>query len=392
MAIEIIMPQLGESVAEGTIIRWLMNPGDRIVKDQPIVEISTDKVDVEIPSPASGVLTRVLHHAGETVQVGTVIGTLDEPATGRHVEPSTVETVERGERYSPAVRHLAKEHGVDLSKVMGTGEGGRITRDDVLRYVASRAAPTAPLAPTDAGADRIQPLTVMRKTIAERMVRSKHTSAHVTTVFEADWSSVVAWRERQKETLAREGLTLTFLPFAITATALALKDFPILNSSWEEAGIRLRHEINIGVAVALEDGLLVPVIRRADQQTVPQLARAVADLAERARTKRLLPDEVQGGTFSITNHGVFGSLLSTPIINQPQVAILGIGAIQKRPVVIPASPGEVAGPEAPDAIAIRPMGFLSLTFDHRVIDGATADQFVARIKHYLERLDWKRFF
>ena len=383
MPTDIIMPQLGESIAEGTIVKWLIPPGGRVEKDHALLEVETDKVALEIPSPATGFLTEVLIQEGQTVPVGTVLARLDtqQPATGvvnrvggvvvRPMSPSG----EGVDHYSPAVRQLAKEHGVDLAQVAGTGAGGRVTKKDVLDRLAKsgpfqkttpavqRSAEAAP-----AAAEQLVPLTAMRKTIAERMVRSRQISAHVVTFFEVDFSGVGT---------VREGRGLTYLPFVIHAVARAMKNFPILNSSWGEQGILLKREIHMGIAVALEDGLLVPVVRHADRKGVAQLAKEAADLAERARTKRLSPEEVQGGTFTITNHGGTGSLFSTPIIHQPQIAILGVGAVQKRAIVLN------------DAIAIRPMGYLSLSFDHRVIDGATADRFMSKVKEYLETSKWE---
>jgi len=380
---DIIMPQLGESIAEGTIVKWLIPPGGRVEKDHALLEVETDKVALEIPSPAAGFLTEVLIQEGQTVPVGTVLARLDtqQPATGvvnrvggvvvRPMSPSG----EGVDHYSPAVRQLAKEHGVDLAQVAGTGAGGRVTKKDVLDRLAKsgpfqkttpavqRSAEAAP-----AAAEQLVPLTAMRKTIAERMVRSRQISAHVVTFFEVDFSGVGT---------VREGRGLTYLPFVIHAVVRAMKNFPILNSSWGEQGILLKREIHMGIAVALEDGLLVPVVRHADRKGVAQLAKEAADLAERARTKRLSPEEVQGGTFTITNHGGTGSLFSTPIIHQPQIAILGVGAVQKRAIVLN------------DAIAIRPMGYLSLSFDHRVIDGATADRFMSKVKEYLETSKWE---
>ena len=382
---DVIMPQLGESIAEGTIVKWLIPPGGRIEKDQPLLEVETDKVSLEIPSPTAGFLTEVLVQAGQTVPVGTVIARLEgQVATGvvnrvggmvvRPMEPSPT-----GEdHYSPAVRQLAKEHGVDLFRVTGTGAGGRVTKKDVLDFLAKReplgvrrealGEPPSPRALPLTPHQEILSFTPMRKTIADRMVKSRQTSAHVVTFFEADFSGIGK---------VRDSHGLTYLPFVINAVARAIKDVPILNSSWGEQGIIIKKDIHIGIAVALEDGLLVPVMRSADRKSLTQLAKEVADLAERARTKRLNPEEVQDGTFTITNHGGFGSLFSTPIISQPQVAILGVGAVQKRAVVVN------------DAIAIRPMGYLSLSFDHRVIDGATADQFMGKVKGYLEQSKWE---
>jgi 2-oxoglutarate dehydrogenase E2 component (dihydrolipoamide succinyltransferase)/2-oxoisovalerate dehydrogenase E2 component (dihydrolipoyl transacylase) len=387
---DIIMPQLGESIAEGTIIKWLIPSGGRVEKDQALLEVETDKVSLEIPSPASGVLTEVLVPEGQTVPIGTLLARLDgqggaSAGVVNRVGGVVLRPMDPGEggqdHYSPAVRQLAKEHGVDLAHVTGTGAGGRVTKKDVLDVVAKQQ-PAATPAPSEkhpapspqpdqtrmAGGEEILPLSPMRKTIAERMVKSRQTAAHVVTFFEVDFSAVAKFRQ---------GRDLTYLPFVIQAVTRAMKDFPILNSSWGDQGIILRKDINVGIAVALEEGLLVPVIRQADRKGLKQLGQEVADLAERARSKRLAPDEVQNGTFTITNHGGFGSLFSTPIIHQPQIAILGVGAVQKRAVVVN------------DAIAIRPMGYLSLSFDHRVIDGATADQFMAKVKQVLEQQAWE---
>jgi 2-oxoglutarate dehydrogenase E2 component (dihydrolipoamide succinyltransferase)/2-oxoisovalerate dehydrogenase E2 component (dihydrolipoyl transacylase) len=382
VATDIIMPQLGESIAEGTIIKWLIRPGGRIEKDEPLLEVETDKVSLEIPSPSTGFLTEVLIAEGQTVPIGSLLARLDTapPAEGvvnrvggvvvRRMDPSPA-----GEdHYSPAVKQLAKEHGVDLGQVTGTGAGGRVTKKDILDFIGTQTAPPSPAArpsPSTAGAapEQILPLTPMRKTIAERMVKSRHTSAHVVTFFEADFGTIAK---------VREGRGLTYLPFIIHAVAGALREEPLLNSSWSDAGIILKRDVNIGVAVALDEGLLVPVVRNAVGKTVTQLAKEAADLAERARAKRLNPEEVQDGTFTITNHGGFGSLFSAPIIHQPQIAIMGVGAVQKRATVIN------------DAIAIRPMAYLSLSFDHRVIDGATADRFMAKVKTNVERHDWEK--
>jgi len=390
------MPQLGESIAEGTVVKWLIPLSGRVEKDQSLLEVETDKVALEIPSPAAGYLAEVFVKEGETVPVGTLIARLEEVKPEgvvnrvagvilRHMEPP-----EGGrDYYSPAVRQLAKEKGVDLAQVTGTGAGGRVTRKDVLDYLAkgkaarpkatpTRPSPGAPVALHIAtghgegvgGGEQILPFTVMRKIIAERMVKSRQTSVHVATFFEADFSAIARFRE---------GNSLTYLPFVINAVTRAIKDVPVVNSSWGEAGIVIKKDVHMGIAVALEDGLLVPVVRHADRKGLTQLAKEVADLAERARTKKLNPEEVQGGTFTITNHGGFGSLFSTPIIHQPQIAIMGVGAVQKRPVVIN------------DAIAIRPMCYLSLSFDHRVIDGATADQFMNKVKAYLEQSPWEKY-
>ncbi|WP_447974425.1 dihydrolipoamide acetyltransferase family protein [Nitrospira sp. Kam-Ns4a] len=392
MATDIIMPQLGESIAEGTVIKWLIPIGGRVEKDQALVEVETDKVSLEIPSPTGGFLSEVLVREGQTVPIGTLLARLEEerPAAGvvNRVGGVVVKPVAPAEgaadHYSPAVRQLAKERGVDLSLVKGTGAGGRVTKRDVLDFLektgASATSAPATAQPTPGPqataqslpreGEEILPLTAMRKTIAERMLASRRTAAHVATFFEADFSRIVQ---------VREGLALTYLPFVIHAVARGIREVPILNSSWGDQGILIKKDIHIGIAVALEDGLLVPVIRHADQRGLRQLGQEIADLAERARTKRLSPEEVQGGTFTITNHGGGGSLFSTPIIHQPQIAILGVGAVQKRAVVLN------------DAIAIRPMAYLSLSFDHRVIDGATADRFMAKVKAFLEQSDWEKF-
>jgi len=379
MQTEIIMPQLGESIAEGTVIEWLIPVGGRVEKDQSLLEVETDKVALEIPSPSSGFLTDVLIPVGQTVPVGTVLAHLNtdspDPTVVSRVGGVVVRQMDLSpaeeDHYSPAVKQIAREHGVDLSLLQGSGGGGRITKKDVLDYIAqqddtrktvTRSVETEqPVTVTQD--EKVLPLTAMRKMIAERMVKSRHTSAHVVTVFEADFSAVAKVRENQP---------LTYLPFVIHAVARAIRDFPVLNSSWGEAGIIQKRDIHVGIAVALEDGLLVPVVKHADRKRLTQLGHEVTDLAERARTKKLNPEEVQGGTFTITNHGGFGSLLSTPIIHQPQIAILGVGAVQKRTVVIN------------EAIAIRPMAYLSLSFDHRVIDGSDAERFLAYLKEQLE--------
>ncbi len=389
MPTDIIMPQLGESISEGTIVKWLVAQGGRVEKDQSLMEVETDKVALEIPSPASGFLSEVLVPEGETVPVGTLLGRLQEEKASTEVINRVggviVHAAEGSGHYSPAVRQLAQERGIDLSQVKGTGTGNRVTKKDVLDFSGGKPTPAQPAAaksmtapPTTGQAtqgstggqgEEILPFTAMRKTIAERMIKSRQTSAHVVTFFEADMSAIAR---------AREGRDLTYLPFVMNAVSRALTQMPIVNSSWGEQGIVVKHEVHLGIAVALEDGLLVPVVRNADRKNLRQVGKEVADLAERARTKRLNPEEVQGGTFTITNHGGFGSLFSTPIIHQPQIAIMGVGSVQKRPVVIN------------DAIAIRPMCYLSLSFDHRVIDGATADQFMHMVKMNLEQSDWEK--
>jgi 2-oxoglutarate dehydrogenase complex dihydrolipoamide succinyltransferase (E2) component len=379
MATDIIMPQLGESIAEGTVVKWLIPVGGMIQKDESLLEVETEKVTLEIPSPATGLLNEIIVHEGQTVPVGTLLARIDSvPASevvnrvgGVVVRP--MEPTPAGDQHhSPAVRQLAKEHGIDLSQVKGTGVGGRVTKKDVLDVIAqsgSQANIAAVASGESSMGEELLPFTQMRKTIADRMVKSRQTSAHVTTFFEADFSSIAKFRE---------GRHLTYLPFVVRATTRAIRDVPIVNSSWGEQNIMVKKDIHMGIATALDDGLLVPVVRYADRKGLTQLAKEIADLAERARSKKLNPEEVQGGTFTITNHGGFGSLFSTPIIHQPQIAILGVGAIQKRAVIID------------DAIAIRPMGYLSLSFDHRVIDGATADQFMTKVKHYLEQSHWEQ--
>lgn len=379
MATDILMPQLGESIAEGTVVKWLVPVGGMIEKDQSLLEVETEKVALEIPSPATGLLSEIVVREGETVPVGTLLARIESTPPsqvinrvgGTVVRP--MELAPEGEdRHSPAVRQLAKEYGVDLSQVTGTGAGGRVTKKDVQDFIAQSGAPakaTTPVGEQSMG-ETLLPFTQTRRTIADRMVKSKQTSAHVTTFFEADFSGIAKFRE---------GRSLTYLPFVIRAVTRAIRDMPIVNSAWGEQGIIVKKDIHVGIATALEEGLLVPVVRHADRKGLTQLAKEVADLAERARSKKLTPEEVQGGTFTITNHGGFGSLFSTPIIHQPQVAILGVGAIQKRAMVL-----------NNDAIAIRSMGYLSLSFDHRVIDGATADQFMGKVKDYLEHSQWEQ--
>jgi pyruvate dehydrogenase E2 component (dihydrolipoyllysine-residue acetyltransferase) len=421
MPTNVIMPQMGESVAEGTITKWMKKVGDRVERDEPLFEITTDKVDAEIPSPAAGVLTGILVKENETVAVNTVVGVIDgegakpvaspaqaqpkEQRPAQEAAPPPAAQSERaprrpGEtiRSSPLVQRIASENNVDLAEVQGTGLGGRISKKDILAYIEARgggggvpspfsagaraeaqaAEARAPHAPeiSFTGATRVVPMTPMRRQIAEHMAASKRTSAHVHTVFEVEMTRVAETRERNAaEFEKRHGLKLTYTPFFVRVAAQAIKEFPILNSSVEGTNIVYKRDVNIGVAVALETGLIVPVIRNAGEKNFLGVARAVQDLAERARSKRLSIEEVQGGTFTLTNPGVFGSLFGTPIINQPQVAILGVGAIEKRPVI------------RRDAIAIRPMVYLALSFDHRIIDGAVADQFMARIKSVLENWD-----
>ncbi len=410
MAAKVIMPQMGESVAEGTIVRWIKKVGERVERDEPLLEISTDKVDAEIPSPAGGTLSRILVKENETVEVNTVLAEIDgeapdegagasvagpaQPVVSKPAVPEAPPTAEAARRIrsSPLVRRLAKEHQIDLTRVQGTGEAGRISKNDIEAYLASAkaerpapegTAPSLPVPPSSAGApaaftgptQRV-PMTPMRRQIAERMVTSKRISAHVSTFFEVEMTRVAETLvQAGAEFERRNGIKLTYTPFFVRAAVQALKQFPIVNSSLDGENIIYKRDINIGVAVALETGLIVPVIKRADEKNFLGIARALRDLADRARSKRLSVDDVQEGTFTITNPGIFGSLLGTPIIHQPQVAIMGVGAVEKRPVV------------RNDAIAIRPMVYLSLSFDHRVLDGALADQFMAHIKVALENWD-----
>ncbi|HYK90779.1 MAG TPA: dihydrolipoamide acetyltransferase family protein [Acidobacteriota bacterium] len=460
MSTKVIMPQMGESIFEGTITKWLKKVGERVGRDEPLFEISTDKVDSEIPSPAEGILTEILVPEGKTVQINTVVAVINgegaatgkpapaekwaapdeppappaaprlevvRPAVGAAVPAAEIKIPEPAPapppveparpvsapiiqpldiRTSPLVRRMAREHNIDLSKVRGTGLEGRITKQDILDYVeqlakgtgipspaapaaspapeparvvaAPQPAPAAPVEPRAerprfAGETEVVPMTQMRKSIAEHMVFSKHTSAHVHTVFEVDLSSVVALREKYKDDFEkREGIKLTFTPFFVKALVDTVREFPIVNASVSDNTIVYKKPVNVGVAVALDNGLIVPVVRDAHLKSFTGIALAINDLADRARTKRLKPDDVQNGTISITNPGSYGALFGTPIINQPQVAILGVGGIEKRVIVIN------------DAIAIRPMVYLSLSFDHRIIDGAVADQFMARLKSRLQ--------
>jgi len=444
MPTNVIMPQMGESVAEGTITKWLRKVGEQVGRDEPLFEISTDKVDAEIPSPAAGILSQILVKENETVAVNTIVAVIDgegaavaapakqaegevaaAPAVSAATAPSTpaaktgaagapespaAPTAPAEVRSSPLVRRIARDYQVDLAQVRGTGLGGRISKKDILDYVerrqsaaASRAAavpapsmppvsPPPPSAPppspppsavqpspapsTFAGPTQAVQMTPMRRQIAEHMVTSKRTSAHVYTVFEVEMTKVAEARERQREEFERRnGFKLTYTPFFVSAAVEAIRDIPVINSSVEGTNIIYKRDINVGIAVALETGLIVPVVKRADEKNFLGIARAVQDLAERARTKHLSADDVQGGTFTITNPGSFGGLFGLPIINQPQVAILGVGAIEKRPVV------------RDDAIAIRAMAYLSLSYDHRVIDGAVAEKFLGRIKQILENWD-----
>ena len=384
---DVVMPQMGESVTEGTIVRWMKKVGDKVDRDEPLFEISTDKVDAEIPSPAAGILSEIKANEGDTVPVDSVVAIIRSatevaaPPAGveKAVEPKPVDASKSvaasksaessaRDRTSPLVRQIAKEHDVDLAQVHGTGIGGRVTKDDVLAFVERGATATAPATAEKhhASGDRVEKMSVMRKKIAEHMVASRRTSAHVHTVFEVDFSRIAK---------IREGRKTSYLSFIIKATADALKSFPVLNASVDGDSIVYHEDVNIGVAVALETGLIVPVVKHADAQSLAGIAQTVADLAARARARQLKPEDVAGGTFTITNPGASGALLGTPIINQPQVAILGIGSIEKRPVVVG------------DAVVARMTAVLTLGFDHRIIDGAMADQFMAQIKKALENWD-----
>jgi 2-oxoglutarate dehydrogenase E2 component (dihydrolipoamide succinyltransferase) len=427
MPIQVIMPQLGESVLEGTITRWLKAAGETVEENEPLVEVNTDKVDTEIPSPASGTVVEILVPAGTTVQAGAPLAWIEPlveeqavappvlaaapPSAGApqpQAAPAAVRSVGRDRDLgfiSPVVAKMASEHGIDLFLVPGTGQGGRITKKDIQTFMENRQtvqtaapttskvspspatdapslaapAPAGPIKPPSSLPDEgeIMPLTQVRRAIAEHMVYSKHTSPHVTTIMESDLSRVVAHRQANKDAFAREGINLTFTAYFVAAAVAALKAHPIVNASWREEGILLHRTINIGMAASMgEAGLIVPVIKNADSLSLLGLARAVNDLANRARARQLKPDEVQGGTFTITNHGVSGSLFATPIINQPQCAILSVGAIQKRVVVVSDAGGDV--------IAIRPMAYLGLTFDHRILDGALADAFLGKLVDTLQ--------
>jgi pyruvate dehydrogenase E2 component (dihydrolipoamide acetyltransferase) len=429
---DVIMPQMGESIAEGTVTKWLKNVGDRVERDEPLFEISTDKVDAEIPSPAAGILREVRVAPGTTVPVNTVVAVIAAEAAGAAVAPPVpaaapvpasppaaappppVEYQIEGEapppppapppapapaaerlrsemtaeelrltRSSPVVRKIAAEHQVDIRAVPGTGIGGRVTKQDILGHIGSvapgaAASPPAPSAPATApGGARVEvvPMSPIRRRTAEHMVLSRRTSAHVSTVFEIDMTRVEQLRQKHKAAFEERGVRLTYTPFILKAVVDALKAFPVLNASIDGDNVVYRKDVNLGVAVALDWGLIVPVIHHADEKNVLGLARAAHDLAERAHAKKLKVEEVQGGTFTVTNPGVFGSLFGTPIINQPQVAILDVGTIEKRPVV------------RDDAIAIRTMCYLALTFDHRLVDGADADRFMAFVKKTLQEFD-----
>ena len=442
-AVEVVMPQMGESIAEGTITKWLKQVGETVARDEPLFEISTDKVDAEIPAPAAGTLLEIKHGEGETVTIGTVVALLGsadgapvsapapvaptpEPpktfaaaastapvavaplvASGKPLSEQSIEELRRT-RSSPLVRNIAKEHGINLLQVSGTGVSGRVTKSDIMGYIATgkalspaaamataatgaalptgftmpapvAAPPAAQLPPPQlASGDRVEPMSVIRKKIAEHMIASRRTSAHVTTVYEIDMTNVVKQRERAKAAFLQvNGTKLSYMPFIFQAVCAAIRKFPIVNAQVNGENIIFKGDINLGMAVALDWGLIVPVIKNADNLSLAGLAKTANDLAERARAKKLKPDEVAGGTFTITNPGVFGGLFGTPIINQPQVAIMGVGAIVKRPVVRTSAEGD-------DYIAVRSMAYFALTFDHRIIDGSDAERFLSYVKEVLE--------
>jgi pyruvate dehydrogenase E2 component (dihydrolipoamide acetyltransferase) len=417
---DVIMPQMGESIFEGTITKWLKKQGDTVQQDEPLFEISTDKVDAEIPSPAAGVLSEIKIQAGATVQINTVVATIGvagaapaaakpaaaapAPVAAPETESDTVDT-EPGERVrsSPLVRKIARENNLDLRQVSGTGSAGRITKEDILGYLAKggatapaakppvtaptpapaaakpAASPVAPVAaPVAMPGDELVPLTRMRSIIAQRMVDSKRTSAHVHTVFKIDMSRIVRIREKEKSKYEqRNGVKLTYMPFLSRAVIATLRKMPIVNASMEGDAIRYHKNINLGIAVALDWGLIVPVIRQAEDKSFLGIARAIVDLAERARAKKLKPEDVASGTFTITNPGIFGEQFGTPVINQPESAILGVGGLFKEPTVVTDENGS-------DSIAIHSIIRLTLGFDHRIIDGADAGKFMAELKKYLE--------
>jgi pyruvate dehydrogenase E2 component (dihydrolipoamide acetyltransferase) len=436
MSTNVVMPQMGESIAEGTIVRWIKKIGEAVDKDEPLFEISTDKVDAEIPSPAAGTLIEIAVKEGETVPVNSVVATIGaagespkaeeepkgeappakaeepggmpaaavgqpeeavsatKPARGpapsepgsRRVEGASREELRR-QKSSPLVRRIAREHDVDIAAIQGTGISGRVTKHDILGFIESGGATRGPEAAQPGAATpmpqagpafrpgenvRIEPMSIMRKKIAEHMVLSAHTSPHVYSVYEINFGQISALREKKKAEYEAAGAKLTFTAFIARAAIDALRQFPLVNASIDGDNIVYKRDINLGIAVALDNGLIVPVIRHADEKNLLGLSRGINDLAARARSKKLNPDEVQGGTFTITNPGIFGALYGLPLINQPQVAILGVGTIEKRPVVIG------------DAIAIRPVCHLTLGYDHRLIDGAEAGRFLSFVKERLE--------
>lgn len=454
MAHDVVMPQMGESIAEGTVSKWLKQVGDKVDRDEPLLEISTDKVDAEIPSPAAGTLVEILAKEGDTVPVNAVVARIaaegeaaapaepkpepkaepTPPAANTTVNPQITDLAapavnpqitdatapaepaapaeaeekvssldeRRRTKSSPLVRKIAAENNVDIAGIQGTGVSGRVTKSDILDYLqqpkpeqpaaAEKAAPAPAPAPqpqpqaraprpapqfAEGENVRLEPLSVMRKRIAQHMIQSKQTSAHVHTVFEVDFTNVEKLRRQHKDAYAERGVKLTYMPFIVQAVIAGLREFPILNASMDDTNTVFHREYNIGIAVALEWGLIVPVLKHADELNILGASRAINDLGDRARAKKLSPEDVQGGTFTITNPGVYGGLFGLPIINQPQVAILGVGGIKKRPMVMETKEG--------DFIAIRSMCYFSLGFDHRLIDGAIADQFMARVKEIIEK-------
>jgi len=426
MPTDVIMPQMGESIFEGTITKWLKKPGDKVQRDEPLFEISTDKVDAEIPAPASGVLQEIKVAEGNTVQVNTIVGTISAdgesstpaksapavaaptPAQKKEAAPAPPpqpaptpapahEAQDEDVRSSPLVRKIAREHNVDLSQVSGTGLGGRITKQDIMAFIekgpaaaapapspapsqASVSAPPQPSRPAPAPAaipGEVVPMSQMRKIIAQRMIESRRTSAHVHAMFEVDLTRIVNLRNKLKNSFEqRNGARLTFMPFFVRAAIIALQQFPIVNASLEGDNIRYHRHVNAGIAVALDWGLIVPVLKNADELNFLGLQRGITDLGERARSKKLMPQDVEGSTFTITNPGQFGAVFGLPIINQPNSAIMGVGGITKQPMVVTDKDGN-------DSIAIRSVVHLTLGYDHRLIDGAVADQFMALVKKTL---------
>jgi pyruvate dehydrogenase E2 component (dihydrolipoamide acetyltransferase) len=414
MPTEVVMPQMGESIFEGTITKWLKKAGDKVQRDEPLFEFSTDKVDAEIPAPASGVLQEIKVAEGNTVQVNTVVGVIGDgygaaaPVPAKAVAPAPSASAppkkeaqapaqpappppaahgedESDVRSSPLVRKLAREHNVDLNQVHGTGTGGRVTKQDVLDHVDHRSSapasapasrPTPPTPATIPG--DLVPMTQMRKIIAQRMIESRRTSAHVHCMFEVDMTRIVNLRNKLKNSFEqRHGARLTFMPFFVRAAIIALQQYPIANASIEGDSIRYHRHVNAGIAVALDNGLIVPVLKNADELNFLGLQRGITDLGERARTKKLMRADVEGATFTITNPGQFGAVFGLPIINQPNVAIMGVGGITKQPLVVTDKDGA-------DSIAIRSVVHLTLGYDHRIIDGAIADQFMVVVKKTLE--------
>jgi len=412
MPTNVVMPQMGESIAEGTIVRWIKKVGDKVDRDEPLFEISTDKVDAEIPSPGAGVLTEIKVKEGETVAVNSVVAVIGaagekavaaaapapaskpsempEAAAGQPEAGPAVAAVAsaatsvdelRRQKSSPLVRRIAAEHHIDIRQINGTGISGRVTKNDILGFIQTGPSP-APAAgkghlPAFKPGERVEivPMTIMRKKIAEHMVMSAHTSPHVYSVYEVDFHRLAQLRDKRKAEYERNGAKLSYTALITKVTVDAIRAFPFTNASIDGDNIVYKKDINLGIAVALDQGLIVPVIRNADEKNLLGLSRAIDDLAARARTKKLNPDEVQGGTFTITNPGIFGAVYGLPLINQPQVAILGVGAIEKRAVVVN------------DGIAIHPTCHLSLGYDHRLIDGADAGRFLAWIKERLENFD-----